>query len=144
MSFMILVKIIDNLERKRSMLGCYRITQKVKKKKKPKQKKLFFFWKNKIKHRTFKKLYHSFSSILGLSLKSLQSATSKSLSFLDTEDNKENREFMEPHEREIPHFSPFFSVQNDVCIPSALMSRQNGLMMYGDHGVAGTWDKRPF
>lgn len=117
------------------MLGCYRKSQKVKKK-----TKNFFFWKkqNKTKHRTFKKLYHSFSTILGLSLKSLQSATSKSLSFLDTEDNKGNRELMELYEREIPHFSPFFSVQNDVCIPSALMSRQNGLVMYGDNGVAGT------
>lgn len=31
-----------------------------------------------------------------------------------------------------------------LFIPSSLMSRQNGLMMYGDNGLAGTSNKRPF
>lgn len=118
------------------MLGCYRKTQKVK------NKQTNFFWgkKNKIKQNTepSRNCITLLAQFLDCLFKSLQPATSKSLSFLDTEDNKENKEFMELYEREIPHFPPFFSVQNDFCIPSALMSRQNGLMMYGDNGVAGT------
>lgn len=31
-----------------------------------------------------------------------------------------------------------------LFIPSALTSRQNGLMRYEDNGVADTWNKRPF